>query len=86
MCREAVKLFKFLLSPYNLIGACKSGRTALFITTQEHFTAYCKSSEAVKLVRFLLPPYSLTETYNVQKCSVRWPADLMGESHINVSF
>jgi hypothetical protein len=39
-------------------------RTALFVTVQEHFIAYCRRREAVKLFRFLLPPYSLTRTRN----------------------
>jgi hypothetical protein len=34
-------------------------RTALFMTVQEHYIAYCRCREAVKLFRFLLSPYSL---------------------------
>jgi hypothetical protein len=41
-------------------------RTALFMTVQEHGTAYCRYTrrEAVKLSRFLLSPYSLVWSSN----------------------
>jgi hypothetical protein len=36
-------------------------RTALFVTVQEHFIAYCMCREAVKLFRFLLSAYKVGE-------------------------
>jgi hypothetical protein len=44
--REAVKPFRFLLSPYSLIGTCNSVQNCTFVTVQEHFVAYCRCREA----------------------------------------
>jgi hypothetical protein len=44
-------------------------RTALVVTVQEHFIAYCRCRDAVELLRLLLSPYSLVGTGNsVQNC------------------
>jgi hypothetical protein len=82
-CRETVKLFRFLLSPYSLIGTCNSVQNCIFMTVQEHFIAYCKCRGAVKLFRFLLSPYSLIGTCNsVQNCTFRWPVEIADQAKI----
>jgi hypothetical protein len=69
LCRETVKVFRLLLSPYSLIGTCNSVQNWTF----RECTAYCSCREAVNLFRFLLSPYSLIGTCNnMQNCIFRW--------------
>jgi hypothetical protein len=78
-CGEAVKLFRFLLSPYSLIGTCICVQNCSFRDCTGTFIAYCMCREAVKLFRFLLSPYSLIGAYdNVQNCTFCSPADMAG--------
>jgi hypothetical protein len=60
-CKEIVKLFRFLLSPYNLIGTWKHMQNCAFVSVEIYFIAYCRCRDAVKLFRFLLSPYSLIQ-------------------------
>jgi hypothetical protein len=58
-CREAAKLYRFLLSPYSLMGTATMCRTALFVTAQEHFIAYCRCRDckAILVLGVTIQPY-----------------------------
>jgi hypothetical protein len=54
-------------------------RTALFVSVEEHLTAYYMCKEAVTWFNFLLSPHGLKGAINfVQKWISRWPAQLRG--------
>jgi hypothetical protein len=64
-----VKLFRFLLPPYSLICPATMSITAIFVTAQEYFVAYCRCREVAKLFMLLLSPYGLTRICSsVQHC------------------
>jgi hypothetical protein len=68
---EVVKVFRFLISRYSLIGSITS-RTTPFVTVKEDSVQYCRCEVVVKLFRFMMSRYSLTGTYNIlQNCTFR---------------
>jgi hypothetical protein len=52
-----VKLFRFLVSLYSLIGTCNSVQNCAFRDCTGIFVASCDCMEVVKLFRFLLSPF-----------------------------